>query len=80
MYQAAASLAEQGGQTVSIDEMTGIQALERAAKTLPMKPGEVERREFEYIRRSCRRCLPQRRQRHGGMWSVTISTRTSQKA
>ena len=50
MYQAAASLAEQGGQTVSIDEMTGIQALERAAKTLPMKPGEVERREFEYIR------------------------------
>ena len=50
MYQAAASLAEQGGQTVSIDEMTGIQALERAAKTLPMKPAEVERREFEYIR------------------------------
>ena len=30
--------------------MTGIQALERAAKTLPMKPAEVERREFEYIR------------------------------
>ena len=25
--------------TVSIDEMTGIQALERAAPTLPMKPG-----------------------------------------
>jgi transposase len=37
-------------QTVSIDEMTGIQALERAAKSLPMKPGRVERREFEYIR------------------------------
>jgi len=36
--------------TVSIDEMTGIQALERAAKTLPMKPGHVERREFEYVR------------------------------
>ena len=43
-------MAEQGGQTVSIDEMTGIQALERAAKSLPMKPGHVERREFEYIR------------------------------
>jgi hypothetical protein len=43
-------VAEQGGQTVSIDEMTGIQALERAAKSLPMKPGHVERREFEYIR------------------------------
>ena len=43
-------MAEQGGQTVSIDEMTGIQALERAAKRLPMKPGHVERREFKYIR------------------------------
>jgi transposase len=30
--------------------MTGIQALERAAPSLPMKPGQVERREFEYIR------------------------------
>lgn len=36
--------------TVSIDEMTGIQALERAAPPLPMRPGKVERREFEYIR------------------------------
>ena len=36
--------------TVSIDEMTGIQALERAAPSLPMKPGHVERREFEYVR------------------------------
>ncbi len=30
--------------------MTGIQALERAAPTLPMRPGKVERREYEYIR------------------------------
>ncbi len=30
--------------------MTGIQALERAAPDLPMKPGRVSRREFEYIR------------------------------
>ena len=37
-------------QTVSIDEMTGIQALERAARSLLMKSGHVERREFEYIR------------------------------
>jgi transposase len=35
---------------VSIDEMTGIQALARAAPTLPMQPGHVERRECEYIR------------------------------
>ncbi len=30
--------------------MTGIQALERAAPGLPMAPGRVERREYEYIR------------------------------
>lgn len=36
--------------TVSIDEMTGIQALERIAPDLPMQPGKVERHEFEYRR------------------------------
>src|SRR6202163_2773136 len=50
VYQAAPAAAEQGVQTVSIDEMTGIQALERAAPSLPMKPGHVQRREFEYTR------------------------------
>ena len=30
--------------------MTGIQALERAAPTLPVRPGAVERREFEDVR------------------------------
>src|SRR5258708_11228243 len=30
--------------------MTGIQALERMATTLVMKPGQTERREFEYQR------------------------------
>ena len=38
--------------TISVDEMTGIQALERLAPSLPMRPGLVERREFEYIRHS----------------------------
>ena len=36
--------------TVCTDEMTGIQALERIAATLPMQPGRVELREFEYER------------------------------
>jgi hypothetical protein len=39
-----------GGHVVSCDELTAIQALERAAATLPMQPGQVERREYEYIR------------------------------
>ncbi len=36
--------------TVSIDEMSGVQALERAAPSLPMRSGDIERREYEYKR------------------------------
>lgn len=36
--------------TVSVDEMPGIQALERIAKTIPMQSGRVQRIEFEYQR------------------------------
>lgn len=50
VYSAAAKAEPDAVRTVSIDEMTGIQALERIAPTLPMRPGQVERREFEYRR------------------------------
>jgi len=43
-------LAAQGERTVSTDELTGVQALERKHPGLPLAPGKVERREFEYIR------------------------------
>ncbi len=36
--------------TTSMDEITGVQALERAAPDLPMRPGKPVAREFEYIR------------------------------
>lgn len=36
--------------TVSIDEQTGIQALERIARDLLPQPGMLARREYEYIR------------------------------
>lgn len=35
---------------MSIDELTTVQALERKHPGLPLAPGKVERREFEYIR------------------------------
>lgn len=35
---------------MSTAELTGVQALERKPSGLPMVPGQVERREFEYIR------------------------------
>jgi hypothetical protein len=35
---------------ISNDELTGVQALERKHPGLPLRPGKVERREFEYMR------------------------------
>ncbi len=54
VYAAAQEREKEGGRTVSIDEMTGIQALERGAPSLPMRPGLVERREYEYRRHGTR--------------------------
>ena len=54
MYQQAPQLAEQGERTLSADELTGVQALERKHPGLPLAPGKVERREFEYIRHGTR--------------------------
>jgi transposase len=39
---------------MSTDELTGVQALERKQPGLPLAPGKVERREFEYIRHGTR--------------------------
>jgi transposase len=50
LYKQASELAKQGQRIESTDEMTGVQALERKHPDLPMSPGKVERREFEYIR------------------------------
>jgi transposase len=50
VYHEAPTLAEQGDRIVTTDELTGIQALERKHPGLPLAPGKVERREFEYIR------------------------------
>jgi transposase len=36
--------------TVSVDEMPGLQALERIAETIPMQPGQSKRIEYEYRR------------------------------
>jgi DDE superfamily endonuclease len=49
-YRDASARVAAGERSISTDEMTGGQALERAAPGLPLRPGKVERREFEYIR------------------------------
>jgi len=50
VYAQAQQRAKQGERTISLDELTGVQALERKHPDLPMQPGHVLRREFEYIR------------------------------
>ena len=49
-YREAPTRYDQGIHTVSCDEKTGMQALERCHPTKPMKPGLIERREYEYTR------------------------------
>lgn len=49
-YLNAIERAALGEQTISLDEMTGIQALERKYPDKPLEPSKIQRREFEYIR------------------------------
>jgi transposase len=50
VYRTAPEHIQVGQRTVSTDELTGVQALERLAPDLPPRPGLVARREFEYKR------------------------------
>ena len=50
VYREAPARAARGERTMSTDEMTGVQALERTSPTRPTRPRSVERREFEYVR------------------------------
>jgi transposase len=54
VYHDAPVLAKQGERTVSTDELTGVQALERKHPGLPLAPSRVQRREFEYERHGTR--------------------------
>jgi putative transposase len=66
VYAQAASRAKQEERTISMDELTGVQALERKHPDLPMLSGHVLRREFEYVR-------------HGTLsWYVNLDVATGQ--
>lgn len=49
-YENAYALAERGEVVLCVDEKPNIQALERRCPTSPMKPGLIQRKEFEYVR------------------------------
>ena len=50
LYKAAPAVRADGVHVISTDEKSGIQALERTAPALPMRPGRPERQEFNYQR------------------------------
>jgi transposase len=54
LSQEAPTLATRGERVGSTDALTGVQALERKHPGLPLAPGKVERREFEYMRHGTR--------------------------
>ena len=58
--------------------MTGIQALERIAPTVPAKPGRVERREFEYIRHGTRTLIASFNVATGAVLADIGETRTEE--
>lgn len=79
MYAQAPELDEQGVHTVSTDEKTGIQALERRHPTRPMRPGHLEQREFEYIRHGTQTLIANFEVAKGTILSPTVGpTRTEQ--
>lgn len=78
IYQEAVAAAQQDIRTVSIDEMTGVQALERAAPDLPMQPGHVERHEFEYIRHGTQTLIAAFDVANGQVQGKVGDTRTEQ--
>jgi transposase len=77
-YLEAADLKEkQGTHTVSTDEMTGIQALERIAPDKDVKPDQIARHEFEYKRHGTTTILGNLDVVTGAMIAPTLSpTRT----
>jgi putative transposase len=77
LYEQAPILLEANERVLSTDEMTGIQALERKHPILPMGPGRVERREFEYIRHGTQTLIANWDVAQGGVVAPTVSqTRT----
>jgi ABC-type sugar transport system ATPase subunit len=78
VYNQATAAAAQDIRTVSVDEMTGVQALERAAPDLPMRPADPARREFEYVRHGTQTLIAAFDVATGQVLGVVGDTRTEQ--
>jgi len=78
LYIKALELAENGEIVLSIDEITGIQAIERIAPDKPPKPGQLAKEEFEYIRHGTQTVIASRDVATGKAFGVCQQTRNEQ--
>jgi transposase len=79
VYELALERAERGELTFSLDEMPGIQALERKMPDMPMKPGRCAKQEFEYTRHGTQTLIASLNVATGAIALATVAaTRTEQ--
>lgn len=76
MYEEAGKGEKEGKHIVSSDEKTGIQALERKHPMHPMKSGQIEKREFEYVRHGTQALIATFNVAHGKVFGTVGDTRT----
>ena len=67
-----------GIHTVCTDEMTGIQALERLFPTKPARPGQIEKREFEYTRHGTQTLIANFEVATGTLLAPTVGDRRTE--
>jgi hypothetical protein len=77
-YEQAPRLAREGILVMCLDEKPTIQALERRFPSLPMKPGQIERREYEYIRHGTLNWLVGLRVHDGRAWGRTFAHKSQE--
>jgi hypothetical protein len=71
-YERIESLWQRGEVLICADEKPNIQVLERAKPTQPMRPGQPERQEFEYIRHGTVNRLAALIAYNGRMWAECL--------
>lgn len=79
VYREAAALQEQGIKTLSVDEKTGMQALERNAPGLPLQVGMPEKHEVEYTRHGTQCLIANWDVAEGGCVQPTIGDRRTEE-
>lgn len=71
-YERIDSLWQRGEVIICVDEKPNIQVLERAMPTQPMRPGQIEHQEFEYIRHGTVNLLVGLVAHTGRMWAECL--------